>query len=497
MKKELQNFKDSSPKVAITFYSKRTEKDPGYYTGILSEENRKDVLRLQEGLKKASIKKGGIPPQVEITLFLIPDWSKGEDYNSPSYLKAKQKMLDDAQQFYGKDIIIKDFLSSKVSKAELDFLRDCKSMGSVADIVKTRTIIDNAGHPCLQTDSNVTWANNDFERLYELTFAANKDALNASRCSEVYVSAHNKLVFTSSDSKLPAIFEKTLVDYCTKYNSDKWHKSESCNGVYDIAFGEGMCQYGLTYRVRVPDKYNPGQTFDFFPAKLGDERYTLMPLVVACQRESWRQGMAPPDPAVVELTGGLKLPSEDKNRPPIEVEINHVKYGYYHFKSLVRVFTNVPSWHSEEGMSKHSDQTKDYFEGAEHARNLFVSKQNTSLCMEIFARYYNAVQEAQGNGKLYNSHALEVLAKLIPDTEAGNKLCQSLFKCSAKELHANPNRPAILPDIKESAKMSFDVSVLPTFWQQKKTPTPVVSTSPKAETETEVEVGKNPTQTKI
>ncbi|MCW8471262.1 hypothetical protein OQJ19_11460 [Fluoribacter gormanii] len=459
--------KKESPVVAITFYSKRTDSPPGYNTGILSAGNRQDVVRLKEGLESAAKKRGEIPPKFEITLFLIPDWDKKEDYNSPNYIAAKEKMIQDAQKFYGNDILIKDFLRSNVSDAELKFLRNCKAMGSVADIVKTRTIIDNQGRPCLQTDSNVTWANNNFDKLYELTFHSDTDAFNSSRCSEVYVSAHNKLVFTGSESKLPGILAKTLVDYCTEYDSDPWHKDERCNGVYDIAFCEGMSQHGLTYRVRVDDKYKNDKTFDFYPAILEDYRYKLMPLVIACQRESWRVGMPPPKPEVLELTGGLTKADGDK-KPAMEVEINGVKYGYYHFKSLIRVYTNIPSWHAEEERYKYVRQTQDFVKIAEHARNIFVSKQDTLLCMEIFARYYNAVkQEYEAGHLITGKRALEALSKLIPDTDAGNRLCAELFGCIVKELHENPVRNALLPiEPEERYQRKLKVEVLPGFLQE-------------------------------
>lgn len=469
--KEELSVKKSAPLVAITFYSKRTDEKPGYNTGVLSEGNKTDVLRLKDGLELAAKKRGKTPPQVEITLFLIPNWTKGEHYDSPDYLNAKAQMIQDAKKIYGKDIIIHDFLDTQVSEAERNFMIDCQSLGSIADIVKTRTIIDNAGRQCLQTDSNVTWANNNFDKLYELTFESNTDVFNASRCSEVYISAHNKLVFTSSDSKLPSIFAETLVDYCTKYNSDKWHKSEKCNGVYDIAFGEGMCRHGLTYRVRVDDKYNKDKTFDFYPANLQDKRYKLMPLVIACQRESWRKDMPPPDPVVLELTGGLKLPNESKNKPALEIEINGVKYGYFHFKSLVRVFTNVPSWHAEADKAKYSEKTGDFYKGAELARNLFVSQQDIPLCLNILALYYNAVKSAIERKELQEGErALQIISKLIPDTEAGNKLSQELFNCKVVELHTNPIREAILQDTSKHDKINYNVSSLPTFWQQQSIP---------------------------
>ncbi len=424
------------PVVAITFYSKQTKgKEPGYYTGIFNEENRQAVLSLQEGLRKAA-ETSKLPkpaPKVEITLYLVPQWKDGQTHTEEEYRAAKEAMIRQAQEFYGPEITIKDFMTNPGSTANQEaFLEDCESMGSIADLVKTRVITANAGRPCLQTDCNTVWADNDFEKLYQLTFGQDGDAYNASRCSEVYVSAHNKLVFTNPHSTLPGILGETLDEYCGYANDrcakgDTWEKSSTCNGVYDRAFCEGMARQGVTYRVRVDDKYNPGTTFDFYPAKISDPRYKLMSVVIACQRESWRAG-GPKDPTVALLT--------DAGPEKPQIKIQGVDYDYFHFKSLVRVLTNVPSWHLDPEKYKYGRETGDEFADAEKARNAFVSSQNLTLCMKIFADYYN-------EAKRKSPASLQTLANLIPETEAGNKLCMVLFNCTAAELHANPQRDVI------------------------------------------------------
>jgi hypothetical protein len=460
--------KKSTPVVAITFYSMRTSVSPGYHEGIFSKRDVDDVFRLKDGIQNAALERGQEIPTVEITLFLVPNWKEGETYTSEEYVRAKEAMLIRARDEYGEEITIIDFLNTNVTWDELDYLVGCESRGSIADLVKTRTIIDNAGRPCLQTDNNVTWANNNFAKLYDLTFLLDEDAFNSSRCSDIYVSAHNKLVFTGSGSQLPAIFQETLVEYCKVYKTDEWHKKDGCNGVYDFAFGEGMCRHGVTHRVRVKDKWSPG-TFDFYPANLHDSRYKLMPLVIACQRESWRAGMPPPPPAVAELTGGLELSGGRGKKPAVEIEILGVKYGYYHFKSLVKVFTNEPSWHEDEDKHRYLPQTEDPFHGAEHARNLFVSKQDTVLCLTVFAEYYNKVKvEIDAGRMVYGSQALLKLAVLIPLTEAGDQLCRELFGCTAQELHDNPDRMAVVPDDSiDNHHQRFHLPVKPTYLQQR------------------------------
>ncbi|AHE66031.1 hypothetical protein [Legionella oakridgensis] len=433
------------PIVAITFYSKRNKTGKGYYDGIFTETERKDVLHLKNGLQAAAKARQQPLPQIEITVFLIPNWREGETYRSPAYLAAKKRMLDEARWLYGEGIIVKDFLEdSGVTQEELDFLQHCESMGSVADLVKSRTIIDNAGRPCLQTDSNVTWANNDFERLYELTFLQNTDAFNVSRCSDVYIAAHNKLIFIGSQSKLPEILQGTLVEYCRKYKEDPWHMNRDCNGVYDFAFCEAMYKHGATYIVRVNDRYNVNQVFDFYPANLKDSRYRLIPMVIPCQRETWRGGKGEESLAVKELLGELCL--EDGSKiPALTIEINGVHYNFNHFKSIVKVYTNCPLWHTFEGNYQYFFQTGDKFKEAKYCHQKFLEKLDKDLCMLVLTAYYEAARTVclarEGETKW---NPLRELTKLfIKNEEASEALCQRLFNCTVAELHENPDREII------------------------------------------------------
>ena len=198
-----------------------------------------------------------------------------------------------------------------------------------------------------------------------------------------------------------------------------------------------------------------------------------MPMVVPCQRESWRAGMAPLDPVVKELTGQLEIGEEGNKKPAIEVEIRGVKYDYAHFKSLARVFTNTPSWHTEKSNYQYAEQTKDFFKGAENARNIFVSKQDTVLSIQIFASYYNAVKSQLDKKEFITTEGnpLQTLANLIPDTEAGDKLSMELFNCSAKDLHQQPNREAQMPSLGEEVpdhQERFKTEVKPTYAQTRK-----------------------------
>lgn len=427
--------------VAITFYSKRIiNDDKGYHPGVFGDKDH--VHRMYKGFEEAARSHEKHPPTFEITLFLIPHWESGERYNSPAYIQAKHKMLEDAKKTYGENIIIKDFLAdSKVSEAELEFLVDCKSIGSVADLVKTRVIIDSKGHNCLQTDANVTWANNDFQGVYKRTFLIGEDAYNASRCSDVYIAVHNKLIFIGSKSKLPDLCKDRLIDYCEGYKNDEWHKSPTCNGVYDFAFCEAMYDIGAAHRIFLRDKYNPsGPGFIFYPAKIQESRFKLMPFVIPCQRESWRAGVV--IPAEIKILAGLA-----------PIVINQVLYDYYHFKSLIKVFTNIPSWHQEKDFVQFT--TPSHIEGAEYARDIFIKSQDQNLCLIIMASYYNHVVELSEK-KHVSLEVVKTLANLIPETAAGNELCAKIFGCSVADLRDSPLRKAKIPEqlIKKEEKSS-------------------------------------------
>lgn len=405
----------------MTFYSKRTKTPPGYYNGIFNEKH--NVQALRDGLAAAATEQDRPPPVCQVVLFLIPDWDNGEDYDSPSYLDIKEKMLSDAKKEFGPNIIVRDFLSTEVTDDALDLLRNSKSMGSTADLVKTQMIIESQGRPHLQTDSNVVWANEYFDDLYSDTFIDNIDAYNTNRCSDVYIAAHNKLIFTAPDSPLPGTLKNTLSRYCAKYKDNPIHKESWNNGVYDYAFTEAMYSIGAAYKVTVDDKWNPGETFTFYPAKLTDQRYRLMQMVVPCQRESWRAGMKVSE----EVKALAKV-------PPTEL-LCHLSADYFHFKSIIKVYTNVPSWHSQEENLKYN--SVESFKDADSARDIFVKSQSYAVNRLVLREFALKVANLVKLGILEPSCA-ETLVKLIPDTKVGNELCQDVFLCTVKELHEKP-----------------------------------------------------------
>jgi hypothetical protein len=408
--------------IAITLYTKQTE--TGFWTGIFKE--KENIMRLQQEFTKAAVNRERKPPTVELTLFLVPLDKSEKNLESPEYLKVKNQMLGQAAQEFGPTVIIKDLLQEKLTDEEKSFLGHTASMGSVADFSKMRALIASQGRNCLQTDTNTCILDSSFQDLYDKTFLQGKDVFNASRCSDFYVAAHNKIIFLGSQSKLPAICETKLIDYCKGYHNNKNHLSDWCNGVYDFAFVESMYEIEATHRVVVPDTRSvDGNIFIYYPAKLTDERYQLMDNVIACQVESWRKT----DKNTKEETKKLMA------LPGIEVDGVGKDFNYYHFKSIVKVFTNLPAWHLNENTVqdfKQRGRLKD-FEGAEQARDIFVSKQNKTACLQILGAFYKYVQELKVSPE-ESTAMLKDLAMLIPDTKEGNALTKELFNCNVLAL---------------------------------------------------------------
>jgi hypothetical protein len=448
----------ATPVVAVSFYSRRTKTEKGYYDGIFNPGERDNVTNLIRGLQTAALKYGHQPPQLEITLFLVPDWESNETFSSPSYLEANARMLEEAKAYYDHDIDIKDFLKSGAEEEEYAFLDQCLSMGSVADLVKSRLIIDNQGRKCLQTDANVLWANHDFDTLYKLTFMQNYDAFNASRCSDVYIAAHNKLIYIDATSRFPSLLKQELLDYCKTYKDNGLHKSKTFNGVYDFAFTRAMYLHNATYIVSIDDKYNPGKKFEFYPAKLTDPRYTLISMVIPCQQESWRAQSGEESNALKELKGQFLLDSGLK-KPAFMVEVCGVICGFHHFKSIVKAYINCPIWHSNEINYTNYAETRDKFEYAKYAHQLFVDRLNDDVCQEIMIKYYNAVLEAYHRGDFICDPFFELTGLFETGNQASENLCQYFFSCSVKELKENPKRTASRHD----AEISLFVPIVPSF----------------------------------
>ena len=431
---------DPQDVLAITLYSKTGTElgSEDYWKGFLDQ--KENIIRMKEGLEAAKQKlaPGSPPLKTELTLYLIPAWDKGETFDTPAYLARKVHMLKTARDtFDSTGVIVKDLLTeTNISEAEKKFLKDLKSMGSTADLMKTRAIIDNQGNRCLQTDSNLEVVHKDYEELYRRTFLQDKDAFNASRCSIAYIAAHNKVIFLSDKSELPAFLAQKLIEYCTKYEVDPKHHESSLNGVYDFAFTPAMAEAKAVYTVVVNDTRNPGQKFRFYPADFRDPRYTLMFVVVPNQVESWR------------AVTGLIESEVDKMLRNMRINIDGIDYGASHFRSIAKVFTNVPRWHRSTELGPDGKPTNELlrnddgslmYPGADQSFDIFTAAQNVaikSVLKSILVGFADEISRITKDDPKAMKTALQTLVDKIDDNDAARQLIIDVFgDLSAESIH--------------------------------------------------------------
>ncbi len=402
-------FEPTQDVVSITFYSQQSL--TGYYEGIFSQAEQDNVLRIRNELTKAAMLRGRSAPTIKIYFYLIPDWENEQSLDSESYLASLQKLLTQAQETFGAMGEIIDFLSDGTSLAEVEFLTECYSKGSTADILKTQAIIKHRSHRHLQMDSTTTVS--DWQGLYDATLGQEdhdcfgSDSYNASRCSMVYIACHNKIVYVSPGSELPVALKRRLEQYYHQYRSDLQQKSARVNGVYDLVFAAAMHDIDNAYKVTVPDRTDITKSFSFYPAKVHHESFCLMAYIIPAQHQTWRAGTHSSS-AVSRLA---------KLRP---VDISGIACDFRHFESLITTFTNIPSWHQ-----KHAED----FSGAEETFHVFVERHDKPVCLRILREYFKYVLTQEDPQLLY------ALGRTIPATPAGEELCQNLFSFSVKVLH--------------------------------------------------------------
>ena len=247
--------KNAKDQVTIGIYRKEpdavigNQKEMGHVLNGFSGAAR-EMLEIIKGIRAAAESAGNEPPEITVSFLLIPNWaSKREEmqlegienpikhYKSDSYTANKNIHIDlfraaiDADK---NDINVIDCLEQgELTESEREYMENLTALGSNADIIKTRAIIENQGKKHLQLDSNTKII--DFNELYNTTFGKedNSDAFNASYYDENYVSVHNKIVYISDNSEFPLQLQGKYQEYCDMVNSqDDPTELKTKNAIY-------------------------------------------------------------------------------------------------------------------------------------------------------------------------------------------------------------------------------------------------------------------------
>ena len=275
-------------KVTISFYSMETIEDPGYTQKFLAQIA--NIKKIRDGLVKAAEKAGREPPEFIISIILIPDWKRsGNSYQDETYLAKKNLFL---QEFINsvkhiENTVVEDFLThGSLSPEEQAYMHQLMARGGNADMIKTRAIINNlTRYQHLQLDSNTIVPN--FDELYSKTFGATiqKDGINASFYDEYYITAHNKMIYTTPTGLMATNghLEKRLREWCKDHQDDNDDKQK--NSIYAKVFTRALhdIDYVKEFMIEENEKNK-----SIYPATLDEKVYWLTTCMTTAVNMSWK-----------------------------------------------------------------------------------------------------------------------------------------------------------------------------------------------------------------
>ena len=304
-------------RVTISLYSTETNDLSGYTLGFL--EQLDNIEKIRDGLINAAKKAGQSPPEIVISMLLVPNWNReGNSYTDGTYLRKNEEFLVEAKRRFGHDssgVMVEDFYSAgQMTTEEKAYMHNLKAMGSNADMIKTRAIINNLDRRHLQIDSNTVVPS--FEDLYNQTFGASeqKDGINASYYDRRYISAHNKMVYTTPDGDIAkkSDLARHLREWCRNHQDDNnvdQDKQPDKNSIYARVFTEALHTIGYTV------KYSAENGKTLYPATLSNKVYWLTDCMLTALNMSWS-------------ADGVKTPEELKSLPAIAIG----KDGVFNFQ---------------------------------------------------------------------------------------------------------------------------------------------------------------------
>lgn len=387
-------------KVTISLFSVEGA-DGSYNRGMFSPETIQDIIKIKQGLTQAALKAGKQPPEIELSVLLIPDWKREHNaYDDETYLEVKESFMKEVHATYGDIVNVHDFYNdTPLTPAERRYLHGMGipgegGLGSCADMIKTHSIYENRDRRHLNIDSNTKIV--DFEAFYNDTFGAEaqRDLVNASYYDPDYVSVHNKIVYTHPEGPLARELGEQLKAYCEEHHDDAADKLK--NSVYSKAFTAATTGLGLSTKVQV------GPTRYVHRANLEHPAFGLTRHVVTAINMSWN-----PSGSGASLDHLKKI-------PPLEV--GHTKIDFQAFQYIVKKNTN-PMWHEEIGLT----------EAHKTVRESLLERSNIPADDEFARQFYDHTCK-NDPGKVVD------LVNMIPNTEDGEQFCKRVFNCSLLQL---------------------------------------------------------------
>lgn len=445
--------------ITIGLYSLQTP--DGFNKAIFGQMENIKNIKFKFAEAAARMEPPKLPPQIRVSFILIPAWPKycvEEDYYAePPYLEAKEafkkELTDKLAEIDVTDVY--DFYD-KASNQERLYLQNLSRRGSCADMVKMHAIIHSKGHHHLQLDTNTLI--NDYRGLYNETFGAMEHrlgiALNASFYGEFYVSAHNKIVYTSpNDEEFIIELERVHLQYCEENASakvedkakDREEKKDK-NSIYSKDFVVALSKLGAVTSI----KLETGKTI--YPAQLRNEDcYRLTKYIITSVNLSWDDKRVKPqnETDIESLRIVIKIGDADcdyasfKNAAKKHTDsLKLHKYGenpelYYQHHYITHATSEAQKIQKRQ---KKEDQA---------AYDKLISLSNKTLEINLISLFFKEVGKRlldnnsafaleKGHGLDYRLQLLQEIARNFLKTERGKTLCDDLFGCEIEELYEHP-----------------------------------------------------------
>ncbi len=409
---------------------------PREYNFAVVESALKNAIEISARFSKAASQQGKKAPVVEVYAYLVPDWHEGSDFTHEAYLALAEQFIKDIAEFLqkhdGEHIVVKNFLElDSLTLVEKAYLRHLTSLGSVADMIKTRAVLDHVEHRHLQMDSNTKISS--IARLYQLTFSAKRQevAMNAASYPRHYIAAHNKIVYTPSSLEADVSFVEILqleyLSWCDRHKDfDGQPEKTKRNSIYSKVFAVATYKAGYTDMMHY--EATEARPFDvtIYAARLDLSVFRMTQSIVTAVNQSWKSASG-------ELSCLSDIPS---------VEIGDTQCGVPAYSNIVKKYT--------ESLHRHSDALR---VSEEHIRASLIAIANTDVDVAIM------VAVIKRAASISSTH-LHELSCIVPEGARGWEFKVMFFgpKLERRFTHTGAESGVQIEEILESGVDSSEQS---------------------------------------
>jgi hypothetical protein len=394
-------------RVTICLYS--TERDNGTFYDVCAKE-KESIQRMSTQLAHQARLAGKEPPEIVVSLLLIPNWKKaGNSYDNSEYQEVEAKFMESArEQLSGTSVKVENFYreSPGLTPPERKYMHGLITPADNLDLMKNHVVLQNSDRQHLQLDSNTKVV--DYHKLYQETFASSppQDAFTACYYASRFVSGQNKIVFTVPGGEFSPALAKRYGEFFAKEEEDlaklgaeEVQRRKSEYRMYGEIFGPALTDVGLATRKEKADG-SPYYGADLSKIAF----YRVTPAIAHGINMSWS----------TEAGKNQLLNSIPSAR------VGDALCDYPCFAYVVKKYTAIldAHWCAEDEVERRAE---------------LLSLSDRSIDCELLREFYRSTCT-------YCPELTEKLVKIILDTPEGRALVKEAFDCSYEKLMDDANR---------------------------------------------------------